>query len=150
MDSIVWIKNIEHRDIEFLVILRNYNRKYFFDTREVTIESTREWFIKHVMSTLGNREYFIIMKNTEKVGSISINYQTGEIGHVAVLPFIQREGIGKEAMKIAIDLLKSRFPNKIPFVEVKLSNDSAYTFYYNLGFRVTRQRMELSKNEHQS
>ena len=142
MPDIVWLKIVEFRDIEFLQTIRNANKDYFFNSKPVTFEDTKNWVFKCKDNYAV--EAFIIMRGNEYVGTITVNYRTGEIGNVAILPNFQGEGIGQEAMKIAIGLVDLEAKGQVtPHVNVQSNNTKAFRFYEKLGFKLTRVRMDL-------
>lgn len=141
---IVWLKNLSHYDLAFTHSIRNTNKNSFFNNEDIPRHIHEKWF-ERAIEYSANRdnpwEFFIIMSDDTRAGTISVDSNTGEIGNVALTIFFQGKGVGSQAIKIAINLIKSDNIKVKPFITVREDNTRAIDFYLGLGFVTTRRTM---------
>lgn len=135
--DIVCLSDLQHSDSEFVRQARNQSRHYFLSQRFILEHEQREWLLENLNNT--DRPFFIIQHFGQRVGTISVNYKTGEIGNVLVLKEHRGKNIGKRAMHIAIGMVESR--ELKPFVDIQ-DRFEIKKFYANLGFLTKYVRME--------
>jgi [ribosomal protein S18]-alanine N-acetyltransferase len=86
----------------------------------------------------------------EVIGYMCINYlfDEGHILNLAVHPDFRRQGVATFLMKGALNILKEK-GCRFFYLEVRVSNLAAKTFYERLGFRVVafRKRYYVSPEE---
>jgi ribosomal-protein-alanine N-acetyltransferase len=75
------------------------------------------------------------------IGYICVNYlfEEGHILNLAIRPDFRRQGIATFLMKDALNILKEK-GCRFFYLEVRVSNLAAKTFYERLGFRVVALR----------
>lgn len=122
---------------EFLRVLRNENRKWFSDEREISQESQWEW----VISPNRMKELNLIIRdsvNREKVGFISLydispdGYAT--IGRMMMVNYFKHQGYMKRAMIKVFELAKKFFGIRELVLTVKKENIIAVDLYNKMGF----------------
>jgi len=119
------LKEISADDLEFARDLRNANRKYFFNDKEIDAFQHWEWFKKiHKDKSLW---FYIIWSGKIRIGTIS--YREGEIGNVIIDKKYRRKGHLREAIDILLEKHKG-----IVYLKVKPSNTKAIKAYKSLGF----------------
>lgn len=122
---------------EFLRVLRNENRKWFSDEREISPEAQWEWII----NPNRQKELNLIIKDSEnrdKIGFISI-YDISLDGHATIgrmmtVNSFKHKGYMKRAMIKAFRLAKEYFGLKELVLTVKKENVVAVDFYTKMGF----------------
>lgn len=127
---------LSRRSSEFLRTLRNENREWFSDDRELSLESHLMW----IDSPARMKELNLIIKdaeNKDKVGFISIydisnDYAT--IGRMMVVNTAKHKGYMKKAMIKAFELARRFFGIKELTLTVKKSNIIARDLYTKMGF----------------
>lgn len=86
----------------------------------------------------------------EVIGYMCVNYlfDEGHILNLAVHPDFRRQGVAAFLMKDALNILKEK-GCRFLYLEVRVSNLAAKTFYERLGFRVVafRKRYYVSPEE---
>ncbi len=127
-------------DVPHLVLLRNGAREWFFDPNEVTSEGTLAWLDR---SKAAGELNWVVEAKGEVIGTISaIPSDRGvEVGRMIVAPAHQGRGVMKRALRMVVEALADHFPGPI-FLEVRPDNGKARNLYENVGFTVTRLRME--------
>lgn len=130
------LRPITKNDLEWCRKIRNTNRKFFFDSNNVTVKQQEKWF------TTLRTPFFIIEYGGRRVGTISIKKvsNTHEINNVLIDRQYRRQGIFKKVIELVIK--KFGLPLSI---EVKAKNKEAQEAYKKLGFIEYSLRMQ--KNE---
>jgi RimJ/RimL family protein N-acetyltransferase len=123
-------------DQEFLRSLRNENRLWFMDSREINQEDQYSWIRDY--KRLKELNLIILdSSNNEKVGFISV-YDICEdyakIGRMITAQGFKHKGYMKYAMIKAFKLAKEFFGIKELILEVKSSNIIARDLYTKMGF----------------
>jgi|GEM_PF-3839321 len=134
------LREAEPRDVPQLVNLRNGAREWFFDPGEVTLEGTLAWLGR---SQAAGELNWVVESDGEVIGTISaLPSERGvEVGRMIVAPAQQGQGVMKRALRMVVAFLAHRFPGPI-FLEVRPDNPKARSVYEDVGFTVTRVRME--------
>lgn len=122
---------------EFLRNLRNENRQWFSDTKEINLESHAIWM--NAPNRL--KELNLIIKdsgNGEKVGFISV-YDISPDGHaiigrMMIVNTMKHQGYMKRAMIKVFELVRKYFGIRELVLTVKKENVIAVDFYIMMGF----------------
>lgn len=110
-------------------------RERFLRTQKVTLQDTITWLKEKSDSVV----MYIVSIKEQRIGTISFNTETREIGQVALLPEYHHQGIFGEM----IEILK-KIHNLPFFLHVKVDNEEAIHAYTKVGFVITKLWMELS------
>jgi RimJ/RimL family protein N-acetyltransferase len=127
---------LSYRNLEFVRELRNQNKEWFMDSKEVLEEEHRQFFRETTQSGDIN---LVIRDNTttERVGFISIYNITPDghanIGRMMVKDSHQHQGYMLAALIKAFDLCHY-FDIRQLVLEVKASNVPARSLYTKCGF----------------
>jgi len=129
MGKSITFQRIALEDLEYLRNLRNANREYFFDSDEITVSKQKKWFKKIQNNSF--IKFYIIIKNGQKVGTISCQDmgKMWELGNVLIDEPYRKKGIFREV----VDILHKVSPKPL-FVEVRAENKEAIGVYLKLGF----------------
>lgn len=103
-----------------------------------TMEHQRK-FLEKKIETGWN--IFINYKNFKAIGIVGLNYKTGEIGLLYILPSEFRKGYGRELLNLAVKEV-SKYNN--PFVIVLNINKRAIYLYEKYGFSYSGEEKVLS------
>lgn len=91
------LRPIGEADLEVVRRLRNSNRKWFFDTREVTVETQRRWF-----KALDTRpvDFYVLEVEGTVVGTASVTTSGNglEIGNLILDPAWRGRGLMRHAV----------------------------------------------------
>lgn len=121
------VRSIEERDLEVVRDLRNRNRDWFFDAREVSAEQHRAWF-----EALPNRRirFYVIEEDDDVVGTLSVTdtSEGREVGNL-VLDDAYR---GRGLMARALELVCTE-PGPY-FAYVKPDNEASRRLFERAGF----------------
>lgn len=132
------IKDAEERDLTTISELErelflNEAWSYFQILEEFKNKLSKIWILKRDNEILG---YLIFRKIKPEI----------EIFRIGIKRKYQRKGAGTELMQKLIEFAKKENISKI-FLEVKISNLSAYNFYKKLGFEEIYRRKNYYGNE---
>lgn len=129
----VSLRPIVEDDLEWARLLRNANRKLFFDSRVVSRSMQREWFrgLSH--------PFFVVEYDRGRVGTVSVRQVPG--GHEIHNVLIENEYRRKGAFKEILAILEKTYGVPL-FVNVKPDNQEAIRVYTRLGFTPTALRMQ--------
>lgn len=124
------IKSITEADLEFARELRNANRQWFCDAREVSRAQQREWFER--LQCCPQVDFRLIYHGSRKVGTISaIDIAEGaELGNVIVIPEVRGQGFGIEA----VSLMCSQYQNC--FARIFDDNVVSQALFAHCGVRI--------------
>jgi len=139
--DMIWFKPLSLQDREFTKNLRIVNDKHFLGSNYIT-HNGHEAFIRDWMHSGG---FYIIMLDYTRIGTISVNITSGEIGHVIMHNEFRRKGYTLRAMAIAVSMIKSSSNHPTPFVRVLEGNEPALAMYKKLGFTTKYHVMELAE-----
>ena len=133
MESVITIRPIEKKDLEWARKLRNANRKHFFDVREISRAVHARWFASRTHS------FFIIERGGVRVGTIALRKigEGYEIHNVLIDQSYRRMGILRQVLK----KLEKQYAPPF-FVDVLAGNDDAVRAYTRLGFLPFAVRMQ--------
>jgi RimJ/RimL family protein N-acetyltransferase len=122
------LRLLERRDLETVRELRNRNREWFFDDREVTAERQREWFESLARKPV---RFYVIEEDGRVVGTISVTEmpEGREIGNLLLDDAYRGRGL----MSRAIEQLTEE-PGTY-FALLKPDNASSLRVFERLGFR---------------
>ena len=135
MDSKIVLRPINHNDLEWIRLLRNRNRKYFFDRRIIAIEQQKKWYQKL------DYPFFIIECDGNPAGTIGLRKLHGvhEIHNVLIDEQFRRKGI----LKYAIGWLIKQYGAPM-YIDVLNKNKSAVNAYKKIGFLPVSLRMKIN------
>lgn len=125
------LKLITENDLEFVRQLRNANRKWFFDSQEISPEQQKKWFKSLYSGDLRFR-FYIIWLDDQRAGTVSRKYlkqDVTEIGNLMLIPEAQGKGI----MTDVIRKLRVR-DNHFYIAFVKPSNKKSLAVFERAGF----------------
>ena len=121
------LRPLSRTDLDTVRRLRNANRQWFFDSREVSAADQAKWF-----DGLSDRpvEFFVIEDDDRVVGTISLSARGDEVevGNLILDPAARGRGL----MRQAVSLLSSK-PG-VYFAEVKSDNESSLRVFRACGF----------------
>jgi RimJ/RimL family protein N-acetyltransferase len=125
------LKPLSEKDLEWLRMLRNISRKWFFDSSIISIKAQIDWF-HNLPSTISP---YVIWHKRERIGFFSIRAfgaNSYEIGNLMIDPKFR----GKSFMTKALDLYLDReAPLAADFVAfVKPDNIGSKRTFEKLGF----------------
>jgi RimJ/RimL family protein N-acetyltransferase len=128
-------KLLSLRNLEFVRLLRNENREWFINSREIDPIAHAMWF---ALENLGNLNLVIYLDSYEPVGFISLYNITPDgranIGRMMVSSNHKHQGIMTRAIIKVFALCQEFFGIYELVLEVKNSNVIARTLYTKLGF----------------
>jgi RimJ/RimL family protein N-acetyltransferase len=132
----VQLRLIEERDLEAVRALRNSNRRWFFDDREVTPAQHRRWF---EALAGGPTRFYVMEEDGEVVGTISLKALADgtELGHVIVSAGRRGRGLAR----LAIERLTASPGTYL--VDVRAGNQAAIALYERTGFSRERRGLPL-------
>lgn len=132
------LRLIEERDLEAVRDLRNRNREWFFDDREVTAEEQHVWF-----ASLHSRRiaFYVIEQDGDVVGTISVAEQAGghEVGNLTLDERYRGRGLMADALAEAC-----HEPGTY-FARVKTENEASLRVFERAGFDARYLYLERSK-----
>ena len=141
----------ELQQISFEAYIKNFADHWNANGLELYLE--KEFGNKRLKTDLNNPlvAYHFIQSDMKTVGFLKINYETApsisiedncELEKMYILPEYQGLGIGKAALKVAINKIQKR-GKKILFLCVIETNRNAIAFYEKLGFKFhSKTRLE--------
>jgi RimJ/RimL family protein N-acetyltransferase len=121
------VRPVSGADLETIRQLRNANREWFFDAREVTAAQQMAWF-----DSLAARlvDFYVIECDEVVVGTISLTKRDGEI-EVGNL-ILDARARGRGLMRQALEALTQQPGNY--FAEVKANNDRSLRVFRAAAF----------------
>lgn len=130
------IRIITKEDLAFVAWLRNANRKYFFNSEEVTKEQQKEWFQN--IKQKGSLSFFIIWLGEQRIGTISCERKKAgvRIGNV----ILDEKHRGQGLLKTVMSLIEQDFGPNFE-LEVRADNAQAIRAYEKLGFEPVAIKM---------
>jgi len=128
------LESIKKKDLEFLRILRNNNRKVLKDTREISFEEQINWFNN---LDLQKRKYLLISRGGKKVGFIYAKIiKLGESLETGIL--IAEEYKSSSSVVLAALMMSYHFLINLKFDKLQAlvhkENKEALLFNSQLGF----------------
>ncbi|HEX6162034.1 MAG TPA: GNAT family N-acetyltransferase [Vicinamibacterales bacterium] len=129
--SDVRLDTIRAEDLEFLRQLRNAERRWFFDQREVTPEAQAAWH--RGLAANPNNHWYLVRVDERPAGCFSI--KVGEdgrayVGSILLAPEFRGQGVMTRAMAAAMAQLGDlRY-----YTEVLHDNDPSLDLFKRLGF----------------
>ena len=121
------LRRLAEGDLEFVRLLRNANRQFFFTDTEISADEQRAWF-----RLLGSKpiDFFIIEEDGAPVGTISAKRSPGwiEIGNLLLTPEAQGRGLMRQAVR-ELTAAPGRY-----FSEVKPDNRKSVAVFEATGF----------------
>lgn len=129
----VTLRPITKDDLEWARMLRNNNRKFFFDTREVS-QSTQEAWFKAL-----SYPFFVIEYDGKPAGTIAVRRTESwfEVHNVLIDKRYRRKGLLKQALTI----LEKTHGTPL-YVDVQAQNLGAIRAYRRLGFTPFAYRLQ--------
>lgn len=129
----ITLKEITIDDLEFARKLRNNNRQYFFNSKEIDEETHLDWFNKVQLDN--HFWFFIIWLDKERIGTISVKeeFEGTEIGNVIIDKKYREKGYLKQVIEEINKLLDKL--DKPFYVKVIPSNTIAIVAYEAIGFK---------------
>lgn len=123
------LRPLAEADLEFVRLLRNANREFFFHDAEISPVQQREWF-----RTLGSKpiDFFVIEDDGVAVGTISAKHSPAwvEIGNLLLVPAARGKGLMRQAVA-QLTTAPGRY-----FSEVKPTNERSLAVFRANGFTV--------------
>lgn len=123
------------RHLDWLRSLRNQNRKWFLDSREIEKQNQEVWF----RASSNNGDLNLVIKGEEeekRVGFISvynIKNNTASIGRMMIDDEFKHQGYMERAMIYVFDICRL-LGLKTLSLEVKHENTNARSLYTKMGF----------------
>ena len=138
--SDVRLDTIGPADLEFLRQLRNAERQWFFDQKEVTPEAQAAWH--RGLSANPNNHWYLVRVDDQPAGCFSI--KVGDdgrayVGSILLAPQFRGQGVMTRAMGDAMDRLGSHLRY---YTEVLAGNDPSLGLFERLGFTRTFVTLE--------
>ncbi len=132
MHTIITLRPIEKQDLEWARQLRNANKTYFFDSREITRTAHAQWFASRT------EPFFVIEYNGVPAGTIALRKirEGYEIQNVLIDEVYRRKGVLKQVMKTIEQQCIPPY-----FVDVLATNKDAIQAYSRLGFSLFSLRL---------
>ena len=130
--SDVRLDTIGPEDLEFLRQLRNAERRWFFDQREVTPEAQAAWH-KSLSQNPANH-WYMVRVGDQRAGCFSIKVGAdgrAYVGSILLAPEFRGRGVMTRAMAAAMDQLGDHLRY---YTEVLSENDASLTLFKRLGF----------------
>ena len=87
MHTIITLRPIEKQDLEWARQLRNANKTYFFDSREITRTAHAQWFASRT------EPFFVIEYNGVPAGHCTEKFEGYEIQNVLIDEVYRRKGL---------------------------------------------------------
>lgn len=126
----------EQRDLDRIRELRNRNRCWFFDDREISAEEQRQWF-----ASLGERGvcFYVIEEDERIVGTISVTTTPdgSEIGNLILDDDYRGRGLMTRAVRELIA------EPGVYFARVKPDNEASLDVFRRAGFAATYIRLDV-------
>lgn len=130
---------LNRNNLEALRKLRNENREWFIDSKEISFEDQYQWFVDR--SKFTNDLIFLIIDNNisyEYIGVISIYNITKDglanIGRMMIADKFKRKGYMLRSLILMFELAQRFLGIKQLTLEVKSSNVPARELYTKVGF----------------
>ena len=130
--SDVRLDTIRAEDLEFLRQLRNAERRWFFDQREVTPEAQAAWH-KSLVANPDNH-WYLVRVDDRPAGCFSIKVGgdgRAYVGSILLAPEFRGKGVMTRAMGAAMDQLGTHLRY---YTEVLHDNDPSLDLFKRLGF----------------
>jgi RimJ/RimL family protein N-acetyltransferase len=130
--SDVSLDQIRLEDLEFLRQLRNAERRWFFDQREITSEAQAAWH--RSLSANPDHHWYLVRVDHQPAGCFSIKVGSdgrAYIGSILLAPEFRGQGVMTRAMGTAMDGLGSHLRY---YTEVLADNDPSLDLFNRLGF----------------
>ena len=123
------LRPLAEGDLEFVRLLRNANRRFFFTDAEISSEQQRRWFATLPAKPI---DFYIIENDGAAVGTISATRADGwvEIGNLLLNPDARGQGL----MRRAVEELTAQ-PGRY-FSAVKTDNTKSRAVFEATGFTV--------------
>lgn len=142
------LRKTNFSDIEFLWYLRNQPNVYKFskDRRPVKWKEHVSWIIPILLGKT-SKDLFLIQQGSLPVGQIRFTYgdnKTAKIS-IAILKKFRGKGMGKEALKKAISLLKRKRKVKILIADLRENNLPSKKLFEKLNFKLKKKKREWLK-----
>ncbi len=133
METKITLRPIAKEDQEWARMLRNNNRKFFFDTRVISPSKQQAWF--QALSY----HFFVIEYKGERAGTVGVRNVPGghEVNNVLIDKKYRRKGLFKQALTI----LEKTYGTPL-YVDIQTNNLGAIRAYKRLGFTPFAYRME--------
>ena len=136
------LRPVSSGDMGFLRGLRNENREWFFDSRELTKQDQLKWFHRYVNDWWD--VMFIISIDGTDIGTaalygIDMNKKEAEVGRIIIAKDHRRKGYARTALKLLIDHGRQLFSIERFRLSFTLENMVAFNLYRKLGFSIIRE-----------
>ena len=134
MDTVsdIRLDTIGAEDLEFLRQLRNAERRWFFDQREITPEAQAAWH--RSLSANPDHHWYLVRVDDQRAGCFSIKVGgdgRAYVGSILLAPEFRGQGVMTRAMGTAMDQLGSHLRY---YTEVLADNDPSLDLFNRLGF----------------
>ena len=130
--SDVSLDQIRPEDLEFLRQLRNAERQWFFDQREVTPEAQAAWH--RSLAAHPDNHWYLVRVDSAPAGCFAIkvgNDGRAYVGSILLAPQFRGQGVMTRAMATAMDRLGNHLRY---YTEVLAGNDPSLELFNRLGF----------------
>ena len=136
------LRPVSSGDMGFLRKLRNENREWFFDSKELTKQDQLKWFHRYVNDWWD--VMFVISIDGTDIGTaalygIDMNKKEAEVGRIIIAKDHRRKGYARTALKLLIDHGRQLFGIERFRLSFTLENMAAFNLYRKLGFSITRE-----------
>jgi RimJ/RimL family protein N-acetyltransferase len=150
----IYLRDVQHDDLELMRNWRNKCRDNFFNSSEITKEMQEAWY-DYYISKYGNEYmYIVICADTNKpcgtIGLYNIDYigKTAEIGRIVIAEKYQGMGYAKEALQEVERIAFEELGLSKLKLSVYMDNWEAVNLYNDCGFKPVKRpivTMELKR-----
>jgi ribosomal protein S18 acetylase RimI-like enzyme len=141
----IWLKPIDPSDsddLDFTWQLRLENDHHFFKPLG-TFDEHKKYINSVGFSS--SIDFFIIMMDTTKVGTISLKGST-VIGNVIIAKSYRGKSYGRTAMELLERIARTRsIKSHTLQLEVQANNEGALNFYRKLGYKISAEVLTMTK-----